>query len=439
MLDCKLYLENEKLSIKFLNHLEEFSKYNVAIFETNGYLSKVKDISSLHLFINLLKEDLFENYIYEINGLSKEDLNLYIEALLDMVKFQKLYFPNKQIKLTLDIFMKSFILFKRIKNLNPKKILEIGPGTQENSFFFKNLNLINYSTIEVYQPLYMLQHYINFYLYEDKLQQYALYTSNDVKNVKNKQINTYPWWHIDTLKNNSITYDIVLSNSNLLEFSKQSLIDYLKLIHLKLEKNGYFIFHGEGEHFNGNFEYLLDTLYQYKFAPLYISTPEQIDKNAIKFNNKIDKLLLAPFSEGVKKLIDSGYFKTLKTKIYILDDFQKGEYKDIPIISRDYAIKQGFKYGIVFNYNILTRKELINFFKKNSIQNIYSKPIYTKTWGVFINNNHNLFTKYYNKENYNRFFNSNEKVVNHFFSIENDKSFYSSDMIINFLKRKIEL
>jgi len=457
MIDCSLYRENEKIAKREVDKWQITAKHNIDIFEKIGFPVRVDNISYLRQLIDTMNENTFDSYMRELNGLNEIELNILLTSLEQSIRFQKIHFPNDDIIIPFNSMIKSLTLYIKLSKIKFSNILDIGTGSGVFSFFINQQNnLKTYSQIEVCESFYMLQNYINSFVFKEQFDQKVLMKKSTDINffinkyscgstnyeestvVKNNNLNKkciqYPWWRLGELFNNNIDYDIILSNANLLEFSNDSLVDYLYLINKKLSKNGLFIFHCEGSHVNGNIESLFKDIYSANLAPLFIQLSSKILIKDLELVKNEKDILLAPASISVEELLKDDNFTSKFDNIYVLDDYKVGNtINGYRIISRESIKDLDIKQGLILNNNFKLESELQELFNANGIVNtIKKKSFFTKSFGLFINNKNKLFQKYYHKKNFKDYFNSKEKIVEDFFKTENDeRRYYTKEDILS--------
>jgi hypothetical protein len=79
----------------------------------------------------------------------------------------------------------------------------------------------------------------------------------------------FPWWKLNTLFADKQRYDVVTSNANLNEFTKNALYDYLTIFRDVLKNDGIFLVQCTGFPAHGTLDTLFDTLHEFRFAPLF--------------------------------------------------------------------------------------------------------------------------------------------------------------------------
>ena len=460
MIDINLYRENENIAKREVEKWQVSARHNIDNFEKTGFPVRVNNIAQLRQLLDTMSEGLFDSYMQEIEGLTKSELELLLNAIKNIIQFQYIYFPNNTPLIPFNNLMKALVLYTKLSKLEYQSVLEIGAGSGIFSFFMqqkKDLEL--YTQIEVCESFYLLQNHINSFLFQEKFEQKALISNSDninfyiyksddvretyeevdlIKTSKPKKIcSQFPWWNLGELANNSQNYDLVLSNANLLEFSNFALHDYLSLIKLKLSQQGLFIFHCEGDNVNNSFESLFDIMYKFNYAPLFIQASTLMVIKDIPSLVKSKKLLLAPVNASTKLLLETKEFTDKYDEIYILDDNKSHEHiNGYPVISRDEVKKLNIKDALIVTRN----KKITSMFKEhflsigiNCID--FQESSFTKSFGIFVSEEHELFKKYHKRENFKTHFDSKEEHIYNFFDFDIDKKqTYSKQDIFELLK-----
>jgi len=298
MLDIEFYRMIEKVAKSKLSNPFIIYKHDTKYWESYGHPVRLDNLQQLRLVFDTNQQNRFDRYMDELNGFSENDLLLFVKVLKELIRFQENTFPEKDAILPFDTLIAFFTIYKKILILKPnlKTILEIGAGSGYLSFFLKDVtNLTNYSQIEVSESYYLLQNYINQFVFKNQFEQtlndsdvlvspYSPEWPEDVyggvriegeyikkRDSTQKVCHQYPWWEIGDIVNNNEKFDIITSNANLGELKKEALFDYLSLVNEKLENDGFFFVHCFGQQSYSTFEEIMDVLYKFKLAPLFIS------------------------------------------------------------------------------------------------------------------------------------------------------------------------
>jgi len=405
MLDIQSYRENEAFAKSSIDNWRISFAYDTEYWKSIGIPLRLDNIKQIRMFLDAMHEDRFDSYMTEMEGMTESELNNFLDIIKQSVLFQNQLFPNKPAILPFDTFMAAFIIFSRIMKLKPNlnNILEIGPGCGYLSFFLGRVNsLKKYYQIEVMESFYLLQHHINEFVFKDSFEQMNVfqndancffpqiysdikcnrrnqlkfYVQNDIKEKKCKQ---FPWWKIGDIYEEDIEFDIITANANLHEMKKEALYSYLILITKKLKKDGYFFMHCSGsQHFTDN-EKLLEILFDFKIAPIFLG------QNILDKNGKEKHLTVI-----------NGVFVTENHPLF-KDAYNKENYKLKSKISNKNIYKHFFedkgdskyfsKEDIAKRFSAFSTDSYTKIFFLNSIEHIKSKISKEKNkkiaiWGI---------------------------------------------------------
>lgn len=295
MLDINYYRFAEEKAKNGLSTWLISKRYNLEIFEKEGFPTRLNNVQQLKQIFNTMQEDRFDIYMQELDGLNDDELEFFMEALKKSIEFQRIYFPKKDLILPLDTLMAFFIIFNKIYKLNPnaQSILEIGPGSGFSPFFlgqFKSLEKYIYT--DACESFYMLQNYINSFMFGINFKQHAIEKESNCCYIPEEALpvsqggiekdivvecvskasfcsNAYPWWKLNDIAKDTTQYELVTSNANLLEMSEGALNDYLSIIKKKISQSGIFFVHCPGYDLVRGFDYLVDKLYEFNFAIVF--------------------------------------------------------------------------------------------------------------------------------------------------------------------------
>ena len=225
----------------------------------------------------------------ELGGLSPENLAALTRALTEAVKFQLTHLPKRKPIVPFSTMISSFVLYRKITGYKPdvELILEVGPGCGYLSFFLAHhSSLRDYSQVEACESFYILQSMINSYLFGHTFRDFAIgargqdlaiHIRKDVDkpivlsddDLPSQNCFHYPWWTLSALNEGSKKYDLVTSNANLNEFTRNALRDYLTIFSQVMKEDGIFLVQCTGFTAHGSLEDLFDVLYSFRFAPLF--------------------------------------------------------------------------------------------------------------------------------------------------------------------------
>lgn len=262
MLDTSAYRVNEMNGKRAIADWRLSNINDPYIFQNQGFPVRVDSFLDLAQILDTMQEDRFDYYMKEIGGFTDEDLSFFIGACLDYVDFYHSTFQRDRVLLPLSTLIAHFVLYKKLCGYSPQfsRLLEIGPGCGYLSFFLRShRSLFDYTQIELTESFYLLQSHINSHVFGTHFDEHALskYSPDDggayhpklkwhdqfhyeeqkiIKLCRNTICNHYPWWRIGEVANRK--YEIVSSNANLNEFSREALFQYLSLIHDVLADDG---------------------------------------------------------------------------------------------------------------------------------------------------------------------------------------------------------
>lgn len=288
MLDIPTYRLCEKLSKANLPSWRIAQTHNVDHFMRVGFPVRMDTLNELTQLLDTMQENRFDDYMRELGGFTKNDLELFLKACRDILDFQMTFFSHRPPVLPLSTLISVFALYKKMLGFreNFQSVLEVGPGCGYLSFFLKHhIHLKNYSQIEACESFYLLQSLVNTHTFSNRFVERAVLESTSLpfqyfsnfsnggelspvfeKHRPEPVCYHYPWWRIGELANSGESFDMITSNANLLEFRADALDDYLTLYHRLLNKNGIFLVQCTGFTAHGTLDGLLHTLHAKGFA-----------------------------------------------------------------------------------------------------------------------------------------------------------------------------
>jgi hypothetical protein len=231
--------------------------------ETQGHLVWVQELKGLQPLLNRFQCDRFRSYLYELGGLSKEDLALFGSAKNALISIQKSYYPEIEPIVPVETMLSALTIYRKIKTARPqvRTILEIGPGAGLNSLFFScDENISNYTQIEATQATYLSQAMVNEACYGVNVWELAGPRSIGSQIVPSKcdRLWHVPWWGVDDLYNTSMYYDVITANACLNEISNEMVDRYLEIFQVKSRPNTLILLQDLGEWMNRNDVQLLE-------------------------------------------------------------------------------------------------------------------------------------------------------------------------------------
>lgn len=326
MLDINYYRESENRAKTILPTWIISKKYNLDIFEKEGFPIRINNIQQTRQIFDTMQENRFDTFMQEINGFSAKDLSLFVEACIKNIKFQDNYFPTHKSFIPFNTLLSAFVISKKMQALKPnaKRILEIGPGTAGTSFYINQFsNLKEFTYTDACESFYLLQNNINFFLFKENFKQRVIeryentcYMDEDNTNYSqgglekqyyietNKNdtftCNAYPWWKLGEVNKKTNKYEMITSNANLLEFSEGALNDYLSIMFNTLKNDGMIFVQCIGNSILRSSDYLFKKLQEYNFA-VYFFAAGQVAYTCHITNEKIEKFFMLPNMILIKK------------------------------------------------------------------------------------------------------------------------------------------
>jgi hypothetical protein len=479
-LDYSTYRMFENIAKTLLPNWRIQAIFNLDVFQKTGFPIRIQNNLELRTLIDTMQEERFIPLMEEFGGLTKDELGAYIDALEQNVKFQMMMFPSRSPLPPFDAMLHSLLIYSRISKLYPgfKRVMEIGPGCGYNNFFLKNhAELTNYSFTDACESFYILQNFVASFCYGDKFaQQLQIDTAFEQINIngkigktditfakiddhscnidvdKNIVCKQYPWWKLGSLKNSEDKFDVIMSNSNLMEFTKGALYYYLELINQKLDDNGFFVAIGSGYYAKQEeMDELGNLLYDAGFAPLMMvqGVADEYDTDAIEdFIEDCEEVIFAPFSEKVKKFIVINQNGMLvNKKITIVDDFVSSNngFSFCNFVTSEHILQsRGNKKAIIATFTGSIRNKFLDLFTTNNISaidldlNIKNKHRFCMWNGVFVSSRHPLYSKYSSKSFFaEQSFMADEICIkNSFLSRPSDRVDYTKDEIKKILEKR---
>ncbi|GFK94944.1 hypothetical protein NNJEOMEG_02792 [Fundidesulfovibrio magnetotacticus] len=293
MLEMIAYRHYESMAKAALPNWQIAQRHNLDHFEMTGFPVRIATLGETRQLLDTMQENGFEKYQDDFGGLAPLDLDMLTRLCARLVTFQLTHYPDQPPMVPVDTAMAALCAWKRLTALGTpaRSILEIGPGCGYLALLAADhAPLQNYSTVECCESFYLLQHYLNVFAFGDGFRQMAypegvsrhfiraddglaagtLLTAGEGWPRKAYQ---YPWWRLRTLRERGERFDVIVANSNLLEFNPEALKDYLELFKDVLAEDGLVFIQGLGfETPDRNKGYLFKQLHERRLAPLFITS-----------------------------------------------------------------------------------------------------------------------------------------------------------------------
>jgi hypothetical protein len=262
MIDAAAYRANETNAKRAIADWRLSNVNDPYIFQNQGFPVRADSFLDLAQILDTMQEGRFDWYMKEMGGFTDEDAKFFVDVCLDYVDFYTSFFQRERVVVPLSTLIAHFVSYKKLLGFNPgfKRVLELGPGCGYLSFFLRHhAPLADYTQIESTESFYLLQSHINAHVFGSRFAEHALsrlavedhgkyvpkldwhnpfhYEYQKIINVRTEAVcNHFPWWRIGEAAERK--YDIVASNANLNEFSREALFQYLSLIKDVLTDDG---------------------------------------------------------------------------------------------------------------------------------------------------------------------------------------------------------
>jgi hypothetical protein len=262
MIDAAAYRTNETSAKRAIASWRLSNINDPYVFQNQGFPVRTESFLDLAQILDTMQEGRFDYYMKEIGGFTEEDAVNFVGVCLDYIDFYSSFFQRDRVVVPLSTLISHFVVYKKLLGYNPgfARMLELGPGCGYLSFFLRNHTpLADYTQIESTESFYLLQSHINSHVFGSRFAEYALsrqaaedhaayipkldwhnpfhYEDQKVIRVGVQPVcNHYPWWRIGDVAKRK--YDLVTSNANLNEFSREALFQYLSLIREVLTDDG---------------------------------------------------------------------------------------------------------------------------------------------------------------------------------------------------------
>jgi hypothetical protein len=262
MIDAAAYRANETNAKRAIASWRLSNINDPYIFQNQGFPVRADSFLDLAQILDTMQEGRFDYYMKELGGFTEEDSQFFVKVCLDYINFYCSFFQRSRVVVPLSTLISHFVIYKKLLGYKPgfERLLEIGPGCGYLSFFLRDhAPLADYTQIESTESFYLLQSHINSHVFGSRFAEHALsrqalddhaayvpklqwhnpfhYEDQKIINVQvPTTCNHYPWWRIGDVAERR--YDIVTSNANLNEFSREALFQYLSLIREVLADDG---------------------------------------------------------------------------------------------------------------------------------------------------------------------------------------------------------
>ncbi len=286
MIEIQDYRLSERIARSAIPSWWIAESHQVDVFARIGFPVRIESIHEVGQLIDTMQENRYARFLEEAGGLSEDDLELLVRALVQSVLFQRARLPRRQPLVPVSTMASALMLYRKIAAVKPTigSILEVGAGCGYLPFFLApNPLLVEYSQVEACESFYVLQSMIDSYLFghrfrdlvlDESPRDQALHVRKDVEppllveeaDLPSPKCLHFPWWKLKALLDRK--FDVVTSNANLSEFSRPALHDYLTIFGQTMKDDAVFVVQCTGFPGHSNLEQIFDALHEFRLAPV---------------------------------------------------------------------------------------------------------------------------------------------------------------------------
>lgn len=294
MLEISDYRLGEQLGRSTISNWRIAETHLVDHFIRVGFPVRIDSRHEVGQLLDTMQEKRFERFMTELGGLTAAEAGSLTDALVGSVMFQIAHLPRRNPCIPFSTMISSLTLYKKIVGFKPdvQSVLEVGPGCGYLSFFLAaHETLKDYSQVEACESFYVLQSMVNSYLFRHEFRDLAVTKGADCalhihrdleqpvvladEEVPAYRCFHYPWWTLGKLHEGIGRYDVVTSNANLNEFTRNALYEYLTIFSRAMKDDGIFLIQCTGFPAHGSTEELMEVLHKFGFASLFCGMADE--------------------------------------------------------------------------------------------------------------------------------------------------------------------
>jgi hypothetical protein len=294
MLEISDYRLGEQLGRSTISNWRIAETHLVDHFIRVGFPVRIESRHEVGQLLDTMQEKRFERFMTELGGLTAAEADSLTDALASSVKFQIAHLPRRNPCVPFSTMISSLTLYKKIVGFMPdvQSVLEVGPGCGYLSYFLAaHGTLKDYSQVEACESFYVLQSMINSYLFRHEFCDLAVTAAADRALHIHRDLEQpvvmvageipayrcfhYPWWTLGMLHEGINKYDVVTSNANLNEFTRNALYEYLTIFSRAMKDDGIFLIQCTGFPAHGSTEDLMEVLHKFGFASLFCGMADE--------------------------------------------------------------------------------------------------------------------------------------------------------------------
>lgn len=294
MLEISDYRLGEQFGRSTISNWRIAETHLVDHFIRVGFPVRIESRHEVGQLLDTMQEKRFGRFMTELGGLTAAEADSLADALVSSVKFQRAQLPRRRPSVPFSTMISALTLYKKIAGFKPdlQSVLEVGPGCGYLAYFLAgHETLRDYSQVEACESFYVLQSMVNSHVFGHEfcdlavtaVADCALHIHRDLERpvvladgeIPAHRCFHYPWWKLGTLHEGVGKYDVVTSNANLNEFTRNALYEYLTIFSRVMKDDGIVVIQCTGFPAHGSTEDLMQVLHKFGFASLFCGMADE--------------------------------------------------------------------------------------------------------------------------------------------------------------------
>lgn len=296
-MDIASYRLSEALGRRAIRSIGQSAIHVPEAFDQATFPLRAECHEDLAAYFDAMPPERFDSFMREMDGLGEAEVEEFSSGLVEFAKFFVANFNANRIPLPLSEMIAHYCAFRKLRSVPERScVLEIGPGSGHLPFFLVNdKNIKQYHQVDTAEVFYIIQNMINKFLFGHTFLDHAQIDHghlglgnidaekvNEIRNVytwleshdqldisRSPRVEHFPWWKTGELFKHR--YDVILSNANLTEFTKQARSYYAALASFTLKPTGVLIAQCAGQN-SGDLRDVLREFLNYRLVPLLVGT-----------------------------------------------------------------------------------------------------------------------------------------------------------------------
>ena len=259
-MDIATYNQMERLGQSRLSAWRHQQIFSPIAFDQVGFPARIDHIGQVRGLLSGMHDwRRIPFTISELDGLREEDLGRIGKAVATYLKWFRSCFPDEVVPVPLGDILAYYLAYLKLSGLDRRsRVLEIGPGYGHLALFLYGDEAVQkYDMIEITQSLYVIQASLCAFCYGEGFRNAALsddaparvgslgdsssatggYRPYSLSMPRSFNCTLYPWWELDQPLSGE--YDVIVSNSNIVEMSRGAFHYYLENWKNVLTDSGY--------------------------------------------------------------------------------------------------------------------------------------------------------------------------------------------------------